>query len=101
MNWRSNEVKTTEEEKQLPLEDYDLLRVEKKFVEVITNFIKGIFNYEKIEISLIKKETQENDERGYSSGSLESENDHSKYQFVAKLFNDRFYEFSVKKHSCH
>lgn len=96
MNWRSNEVKTTEEEKQLPLEDYDLLRVERKFIEVITNFVKGIFNYEKIEISLIKKETQENNESGYSFGSLESENDHSKYQFVAKLFNDRFYEFTVK-----
>jgi hypothetical protein len=93
--WRSKEVKTTKEEKQLPLGKYDLLRIERKFVSTITYFIQGIFNYEKIKVALTKKDPKSKSITAYSSGKLEEANGHTKFHFASKLFNDQFYEFSV------
>jgi hypothetical protein len=93
--WRSKEVKTTAEENLLPLGQYDLLRIERKFVSVITDFIQGVFNYEKIKVALVKKESKSKSVSDYSSGKLEAANGHTKFHFASKLFNDQFYEFSV------
>lgn len=93
--WRGKEIKVTESEKKLPLGQYDLLRVERKFVEVITNFIQEIFNYEKIKVTLVKKETTNKTIKAYSSSKLEFENGHTKFHFASKLFNDQYYEFNV------
>lgn len=95
ITWRSKEVKVTNEERELPIGQFDLLRVEKKFIEVITNFIRGIFNYENIKVTLVKKNHKRGDATGYSSGKLEPANGHTKFQFAVKLFNDQFYEFNV------
>lgn len=93
--WRSKEVKTKKEELELPIGQYDLLRMERKFVEVISSFIKDIFNYEKIKVELTKKESKNKNVNGYSSGKLESVKGHTKFQFATKVFNDKLYEFSI------
>jgi hypothetical protein len=93
--WRSKAVKTSKEELQLPIGQYDLLRIERKFVEVITNFIRGIFNYEKIKVVLNKTESKSKNVTGYSAGNLESAHGHTKFHFATKVFNEKFYKFSV------
>ncbi|MBC3540413.1 DNA integrity scanning protein DisA nucleotide-binding domain protein [Rufibacter sediminis] len=93
--WRSKEVKVSEEEQNIPLGQYNLVRVEKKFIEVITSFVQSIFNYEQIKVTLNKKENYNTASKGYSSGNLVPESGHTKFHFAAKLFNDQLYEFSV------
>ncbi len=93
--WRKRETQPGAEDSRLPLSLYDLMRFERKSVEAVTNFIQGIFNYEKIKVSLTKKESKRKSVIGYSSGKLESEDGHTKFHFATKLFNEQFYEFSV------
>jgi DNA integrity scanning protein DisA with diadenylate cyclase activity len=93
--WRGKEVETSEEEKKLPLGEYNLIRIERKFEYIISNFIKNIFNYEKIDVSLIKNEPQSINRTQYFNGKLISENGHTKYKFATQLFNNQFYEFTV------
>ncbi|MFN8416988.1 MAG: hypothetical protein U0U66_11715 [Cytophagaceae bacterium] len=73
----------------------ELLRIEKKFVDVVTKFIQGVFNYENIKVEFQKKDAHNETTTEYFSGLLESENEHTKFYFARKLFQDKFYEFTV------
>ncbi len=93
--WRGKEVKTTEKEENLPIGHYDLIRIERKFENVVSDFIKNIFNYENISVDLIKREPQKLNRTKYYNGKLVAENGHAKYKFASQLFNNQFYEFTI------
>lgn len=93
--WRGKKVETTEKEKNLPIGQYDLIRIEKKFENVVSDFINSIFNYEKISVSLIKKEPKNLNRTKFYNGALITENGHAKYKFASQLFNNQFYEFTI------
>ncbi|MFW5804425.1 MAG: DNA integrity scanning protein DisA nucleotide-binding domain protein [bacterium] len=93
--WRGKKVKSTEKEKNLPIGQYDLIRIERKFENVVSEFIKNIFNYEKISVVLIKREPQKLNRTKYFNGELIPENGHAKYKFASQIFNNQFYEFTI------
>lgn len=93
--WRGKEIKTSDEDKNLPLDQDDLIRVENKFIDVTSKFIRNIFNYEKIKVNLTKKTKKTGKVTGYFSGGLDTDDNHANYRFAAKLFNNQFYEFKV------
>ncbi len=93
--WRGREKASIEELSGVSVGESDLLLIKGKFVEVITTFIRSIFNYEKIEVGLNKRPANNANTRGYSNSTLVSANNHAEFQFAEKLFDDQFYEFSI------
>ena len=101
--WRSKPIKTTLEEEGLTIGEQDLIKIEKKFVFTITNFIRSVFNYDKIKVTLKKKQAAsptvhsdlDGPELSGYTGDLEDANGHTKFHFAIQLFNDQFYEYKV------
>ncbi|MEA5128304.1 MAG: diadenylate cyclase [Proteiniphilum sp.] len=92
--WRGKE-NLLEEELHQPLGACDLIRIERKFENVIRDFIQSIFNYEKIHISVTKEQSRGENVTGYFNELQNDENGHLKCEFASKLFNNDYYRFSI------
>jgi len=97
ITWRGKTIAHTEEEGKLPIGQFSLLRIERKLEFVIKEFIRKIFNYDKIQVTLKKRDRYEDNANiiSYSSGQLSEEDEHTKFYFAARLIDDRFYEFTI------